>query len=58
MPVYEYRCTGCGKLTEVVCGVHDVDWSDDAPTVEFRGLGTNPSTLRVRVDLGRVTIED
>ncbi len=24
MPVYEYRCTGCGKLTDVVCGVSEM----------------------------------
>jgi putative FmdB family regulatory protein len=23
MPVYEYRCTGCKKMTELICSVRD-----------------------------------
>lgn len=46
------------KDTEIVCGIGLVDWRGDEPLVEYRGLGDDPSTLRLRPESGQVRIEE
>jgi hypothetical protein len=47
-----------GKDTEVVCGIHDIDYRGETPTVDYRGLGDDPLTIRVQVDGGAVVVTD
>lgn len=53
MPIYDYSCSSCGRLTEVVHGIHDhgprfcpecgaegtMKKSFAPPTIHFRGSG-------------------
>jgi hypothetical protein len=44
--------------TELLCGIHRVDWREGEPTVEYDGVGDDPSRYSLGADLGRATIED
>jgi hypothetical protein len=47
-----------GKDTEIVCGIHDVDYLGETPTVDHNGLGDDPAGIRVRVEDGAVLVTD
>jgi len=46
------------KDGEIVCGVHRIDWRTAEPTLEYRGLGDDPSGYRVHREAARLMIED
>jgi len=46
------------KDAEIVCGLHRIDWRTDEPTLEYRGLGDDPSGYRIRGESAQLMIED
>jgi hypothetical protein len=46
------------KDTEIVCGVHRVDWRTDEPLVEYTGLDDDPAGYRCKNEWGSLAIED
>ena len=46
------------KDAEIVCGLHRIDWRTDEPTLEYLGLGDDPSGYRVRKESAHLMIED
>ena len=47
-----------GPDTELVVGRYAVDWTAEAPTVKYEGLGDDPGAYRIRHEHGRVRVED
>ncbi len=44
------------KDTEIVCGIHRVDRTGNAPSDDYRGVGDDPAVIDVVDDRGRVSL--
>jgi hypothetical protein len=46
------------KDSEIICGIHRIDWRTDEPERTYNGLGDDPSRYRVRSAYAPLIIED
>ena len=46
------------KDSEIICGIHRIDWRTDEPAQTYNGLGDDPSRYRMRSAYAPLIIED